>query len=268
MSRSLELLHVPPTTTRRAAPPLLFVHGAFTAAWCWHHFLPWFAAQGFDAWALSLSGHGGSGRDKPYDLLGISDYVRDLLEAAEQLPASPIVLGHSMGGFVTQKALEIRPFPAVVLLASVPPSGLAGSLWHLVIHAPGALMEMNRLIARQTGEGRAVARTLFHHLPSPQALRDILRRAQPESVRALWDMTLFGLPQRHRQHPTRWLVVGAEADQIIPPSLVETTARTYCVVAHLLPGAGHAFMLEPTWQQAAHALVALLEPVLIDTLAA
>lgn len=27
--------------------PLLFIHGAYTAAWCWEeHFLPYFAARG------------------------------------------------------------------------------------------------------------------------------------------------------------------------------------------------------------------------------
>jgi non-heme chloroperoxidase len=39
--------------------PLLFVHGAYTAAWCWdENFLPWFAEQGYAAYAVSLSGHG------------------------------------------------------------------------------------------------------------------------------------------------------------------------------------------------------------------
>jgi non-heme chloroperoxidase len=28
-------------------PPLLFVHGGYSDAWCWlPHFLPWFAARG------------------------------------------------------------------------------------------------------------------------------------------------------------------------------------------------------------------------------
>ena len=41
--------------------PLLFVHGAYTAAWCWdENFLPWFAEQGYAAYAVSLSGHGAS----------------------------------------------------------------------------------------------------------------------------------------------------------------------------------------------------------------
>ena len=38
-------------------PPLLFVHGSFHAAWCWReHFMPHFAAAGWDTLAVSLRG--------------------------------------------------------------------------------------------------------------------------------------------------------------------------------------------------------------------
>ena len=44
-----------------ARTPLLFVHGAYVGAWCWaEHFLGWFGAQGFPAFAVSLRGHGKS----------------------------------------------------------------------------------------------------------------------------------------------------------------------------------------------------------------
>ena len=43
------------------APPLLFVHGAYCAAWVWEeYFLPWFAQRGWNATAISLEGHGDS----------------------------------------------------------------------------------------------------------------------------------------------------------------------------------------------------------------
>ena len=62
--------------------PLLFIHGAFTGAWCLQeHFLPFFAEAGYAAYAVSLSGHGNS-RGKEYlDHLSIADYVADVVEA-------------------------------------------------------------------------------------------------------------------------------------------------------------------------------------------
>ena len=52
--------------------PLLFVHGAWHAAWCWdENFLSFFADKGYRALALSFRGHGDSPTDKPLrDLFG------------------------------------------------------------------------------------------------------------------------------------------------------------------------------------------------------
>ena len=70
--------------------PLLFIHGAYTAAWCWdEHFLDWFATQGYSSYALSLSGHGGSRGRKHLDSFSINDYVDDVAEVVATLPAPP-----------------------------------------------------------------------------------------------------------------------------------------------------------------------------------
>jgi alpha-beta hydrolase superfamily lysophospholipase len=59
---------------------LLFIHGAYTAAWCWEeHFLPFFAEAGYAAYALSLSGHGATPGRKHLDSFSINDYVKDVV---------------------------------------------------------------------------------------------------------------------------------------------------------------------------------------------
>src|ERR1700756_1113249 len=98
--------------------PLLFVHGAWHAAWCWdEHFLDFFADSGFRAVALSLRNHGDSQRRKPRTC-SMVDYVNDVDSVAATLPTKPVVIGHSMGGLVVQKYLEKHSAPAGVLLAS------------------------------------------------------------------------------------------------------------------------------------------------------
>jgi pimeloyl-ACP methyl ester carboxylesterase len=105
--------------------PLLFVHGGWHAAWCWdEHFLDFFADNGYRALALSRRGHGGSSASKPIRTISIADYVEDVVTVAEGLPTPPVVIGHSMGGFVVQKYLETHQAPAGVLLASIPPEGI------------------------------------------------------------------------------------------------------------------------------------------------
>ena len=102
--------------------PLLFVHGAWHGAWCWdEHFLGFFANNGYRAVAPNLRGHGGSPISKPLNKCTIADYVEDVRSLAQSLPATPVLIGHSMGGFVVQKFLESREVPAAVLLSSASP---------------------------------------------------------------------------------------------------------------------------------------------------
>jgi len=236
--------------------PLLFIHGAYTAAWCWdEHFLDWFAQQGYFSYALSLSGHGGSRGRKQLDSFGINDYVDDVAEVVAALPAPPILIGHSMGGFVVQKYLERDDVPdnapGAVLMCTVPPQGLMASMFGMLFQKPALMSDLNSLM----GGGRVAVETLrdalFAQPVDSQDLQRYLRLAQTESHRAIWDMTLFNLPHPSRIKQIPLLVLGAEFDHLTPASLAELTARTYGVEAEIFPGMGHGLMLEGDWQKVA-----------------
>src|SRR5215207_437635 len=78
----LEIIARRPERGRRG-PRLLFVHGICVGAWIWdEHFLPFFAEAGFEAHAVSLRGHGGSGGRDRLSSWRLADYTDDLREAA------------------------------------------------------------------------------------------------------------------------------------------------------------------------------------------
>ncbi|MCR6664881.1 MAG: alpha/beta hydrolase [Methyloversatilis sp.] len=236
--------------------PLLFVHGAYTAAWCWdEHFLPCFAEAGYEAHALSLSGHGGSPGREYLDLISLDDYVRDVLEVLDQFDTPPVLIGHSMGGMVVQKCLELRQVPAAVLMASVPPQGLWASAVGLVMRKPDLMSELNSLLAGGATSLDALREALFAQPVSMERLQQMASRVQPESARVIWDMTLFNLPQPARMHRPPLLVLGAECDPIIPPALTEMTSRALGVPAHVFPGMGHGMMLEADWRKVAQRML-------------
>ena len=248
---TLEVLSRVPAAASRNTP-LLFVHGAFTGAWCWdEHFLSFFAEAGYAAHALSLSGHGRSRGREHLDSLSIADYVDDVLEVVAGLPAPPVLIGHSMGGFVVQKVLEQRKFPAAVLMCSVPPQGLMAAAFGMMFSHPGLMSDLNRLMSG----GEVVLDTLREALfAQPVAVDDLTRFyrwSQPESHRAIWDMSLFNLPHPSKIDASRLLILGAELDHLIPASLVEMTARTYGLPATLFPAVGHGLMLERDWKKPA-----------------
>eukprot|EP00184_Porphyridium_aerugineum_P005864 CAMPEP_0184705962 /NCGR_PEP_ID=MMETSP0313-20130426/36124_1 /TAXON_ID=2792 /ORGANISM="Porphyridium aerugineum, Strain SAG 1380-2" /LENGTH=93 /DNA_ID=CAMNT_0027167453 /DNA_START=94 /DNA_END=371 /DNA_ORIENTATION=+ len=46
-----------PNTPSSSKPPLVFIHGSFHSGWCWYlHYMPFFAALGYDCYAPCLRG--------------------------------------------------------------------------------------------------------------------------------------------------------------------------------------------------------------------
>lgn len=251
---SLEVLTRSPQR-KTSSTPLLFVHGAFTAAWCWEDFyLPFFAAAGYEAYALSLSGHGKSRGREHLDSLSIDDYVNDVREVAESMPTPPVLIGHSMGGFVVQKYLEQHIAPGAVLMCSVPPQGLMSAAMDMMFSRPSLLSDLNNTMTGRDADLESIRAAMFAQPISLDELKRFYRYAQPESHRALWDMTLLNLPRISLVKRTPLLVMGSALDQVIPVSSIRATARAYEVEAEIFEGMGHGVMLERDWQLLANRL--------------
>ena len=78
---------------------LVFVHGGGAHAHWWTHVAATFARD-LRVVAIDLSGHGDSDRRERYELELWTDEVAAVAEAAG-IEGRPVVIGHSMGGFVT-----------------------------------------------------------------------------------------------------------------------------------------------------------------------
>ena len=236
--------------------PAVRGHGAYTAAWCWaENFLPWFAEQGWQAHAISLSGHGGSaGRG----IHSRRSPCRDVAEVA-RLAARPVLIGHSMGGFVVQKFLEREDLPAAVLMASVPPQGLLGSAVGMGFAKPGLMRDFGGIMSGGSVALETLREVLFAQPVSDERLRHYLRCMQPESHRAVWDMSMFDLPSISRMHRPPMLILGAEHDQSISAATVEMTGRAYGIKAEIFPAMGDRMMLDADWRKVAQRISGWLE---------
>jgi pimeloyl-ACP methyl ester carboxylesterase len=231
--------------------PLLFVHGAWHAAWCWdEYFLEFFADKGYRAIAVSLRGHGNSPAPKPMQFCSIADFVTDVESVATSLPTRPVVAGHSMGGFVVQKYLESHDAPAVVLVASAPPSGAGGFLLRQMRRHPWHVTRT--MITTKSLRGIAgtpkLARENFFSASTPEA--DVVRYAarceEEYAGRITLDMAVLNLPKPNRVS-TPVLVLGGEDDNCFTQDEVRATARAYRTEAEIFPSTGHNMMLEPKW---------------------
>ena len=232
--------------------PLLFVHGAFHGAWCWdEHFLGFFADKGYRALAVSFRGHGSSPTPKPLRTCSIADYVSDVDSVADNLPTRPVVIGHSVGGFVVQKYLDSCAAPAAVLIASVPPQGSFGFALRKFRRHPWLMTRaMITGMSLSTVNTPELARESFFSAHTPES--EVVRYAaqlQEESARAIPDM-MRNLPKPEHVN-TRLVVLGAECDGLLATKEVRATARAYRTEAEIFPDMGHDMMLEPGWQAVA-----------------
>lgn len=242
-------------TKKSSRPPVLFIHGAFAGGWMWTETLmPFLAEAGHPCYALSLRGHGGSQGREQIEWHSVNDYVDDVKTVINWLGVAPVLVGHSMGGFIAQKYLEHHATPGIALLCSVPPQGLIASQFHLMFQKPHLFSEINRIMAGDHTDTSTLREALFAGEVDEAMLGIWVRRMQAESHRALWDMSMFNLPNLHAMHRPPMLILGAEHDVLVPAFLVQTTAQTYGLAAHIFRGMGHAVTHEKEWPLVAAAL--------------
>jgi pimeloyl-ACP methyl ester carboxylesterase len=160
-----------------------------------------------------------------------------------------------MGGMVIQKYLEEHIARAVVLMSSVPPQGLLGSAFGLAFAKPHLLGDLNSIMGGGQPQMETLRDAMFYETIEPERLQRYYHLSQPESHRAIWDMSLFALPFLSRMNLPPMLVLGAEHDVLIPQDQVRMTARTYGVSATILPGLGHGMMMESDWRIAADPII-------------
>ena len=245
---------------RRFQTPLLFVHGTGHGAWCWdENFLPYFAAKGFSAHAVSLRGHGRSDGREKLKWTSIADYVADVFEVASTLPNPPVVIGHSLGGLVVQKYLEKHAAPAAILVAPSPSegmflSGLKIQMRHPVLMAKIA-MKQDYAVMFSTPE--LAKKFLFSEDADDEKVAEYVSKFGSESYRAALEM-IFNFPDPNLIKAPL-LVVGAENDALIAPRKIEKTARVYNAHCRIFPNMAHDMMLERGWRGVADYMIEWLE---------
>jgi pimeloyl-ACP methyl ester carboxylesterase len=239
-------------------PPILFIHGAFSGAWCWdEHFLPYFAQHGYPAYAVSLRGHGKSQGSELLLQASLDDYVADVTSVVNKIAQPLVLIGHSMGGMVAQKYMESQSLRAVILMNSVPPTGLSSSSLYLSFTAPYLMQQLS--VIQTAGPEHialsAVKKALFSEdIPDAEVQR-FFNRMQGESQRVIMDMLGLNLPTLADYHHFPMLVLGAENDAFFPTLIVDSTAKIYRADKHIFPNIAHAMMLEKRWQTVADKMI-------------
>jgi alpha-beta hydrolase superfamily lysophospholipase len=223
------------------------------------YFLDYFAQHGYAAYAVNLRGHGKSeGREK-LRWTRIADFVEDVANVVQQLPSPPILIGHSMGGFIIQKYLEDHDTPAAVLLSSASPAGLLPTAIRTARRQPWVFAKVNLTLSLKPfiATPQLVGEAFFSNDLPEEKLLEYWKQTQDDSFRAFLDMVALDLPKPEKVK-TPLLVLGAARDNMIGPREIEATARAYNTQAEIIPDVAHNSMLERNWQSVADRIIAWL----------
>jgi pimeloyl-ACP methyl ester carboxylesterase len=170
----------------------------------------------------------------------------------DRQPRKPILMGHSMGGALTQWLLKERDdLPAAVLVAPWQSHSMMVPILRTVTRDPVGfgLCTLNLTTAPLVRNPFRSAQMFTHEgaTLSPQALYE---RLGPES---LWVLLQYNpplwRPVARLKTPLLWLA-GA-ADTLIAEKAEAKSARHYGADYVVVPGAGHKVMMEKSWRETA-----------------
>lgn len=231
-------------TTHGECPQVLFIHGCTETSAIWLPVMQALGNAGVESAALDLRGHGGSDGHESLQQAGIEDYVADAQSTLAALPSLRIVVGHSMGGLVTQLLAAKSDLAHAVLIASSPVCGMRSDGMRMARRHPWTfLISSLRRSFKRLYVNERVTRSLLFHARTPVAtVRQFMSQIQEDSWRAGSEMnTLLPDPGSVRCPMT---VIGGADDFMVSRASTDATASAYGVKPIYMEGCAHMVPLE------------------------
>jgi pimeloyl-ACP methyl ester carboxylesterase len=245
---------------RRFETPIVMQHGMWHGAWCWQAWQELFARWGWESHAHSLPGHGQSPAQRPIRWATLHYYFEFLKAEIERQPRPPVLIGHSMGGALTQWYLKYggessgssgQALSAAVLVAPWPAHSILPSVLRSAKRDPlGALL--CALTWTTTPMVRNPARTaeMFTHPGALYSAQELHACLGPESWWVLWQYNpLCWTPVARTSIPLLWLA-GAE-DALISEPEERRSAAHYGAEYVAMACTGHNLMMEKSYRETA-----------------
>ncbi|HZK18819.1 MAG TPA: alpha/beta hydrolase [Clostridia bacterium] len=241
---------------------VFMIHGMFGGSWYWGNFKDYFERQGYNCVIPTLRYHDvppDSAPDPRLGTTGLLDYAADLEREIKKLKEPPIVMGHSMGGLLSQILGSRGLAKALVLLTPAAPAGILPMKFSVmrsfaeVAVRPGFWSKPFRL------SPKTVAYSITN-LKTPSEQQAIYSKLVHESGRALFQLGLWffdstkssAVDQEKVKCPV--LVISGKEDRIVPASVVKQVAEKYGDLADYREYENHAHWLidEQGWEDIAH----------------
>ncbi|MCP4361715.1 MAG: alpha/beta hydrolase [Chloroflexi bacterium] len=246
---------------RRFKTPIVMQHGMWHGAWCWHLWQELLAEQGWETHAHSLPGHAGSPTQRPIPLCTLDYYLSFLKTEVQRHEQTPVLMGHSMGGALTQWYLKYvgDNLPAAVLAAPwVSHSTMADGGVHIVKRDP--LVVPLTSLAWSAWPWVRNPRRAAENLISPRAVytpEELHAKLGNESVIVTYQHNPpFWYPPENVQTPM--LLLAGEEDAVVTLEGLRRSAAHYGADFVVAQEAGHNLMMEHNYRELAQEIHAWL----------
>jgi len=250
----------------------VFVHGLWLHATSWGPWLELFSEAGYAATAPGWPGTADTveqTRRNPDQVAGkgIDDVVDHYARIISDLPAPPVVVGHSFGGLIAQRLLGQDLAAAAVAIDPAPIKG--------VLKLPvSALRVASVALRKPANRNLAVSLTAeeFRYgfgnaLPEQESAELYDRWNVPSPGKPLFEAALANFTPRspakvNTANKTRGpllLTAGAD-DHTVPPAITTSTRRLYHKSPAItdfieFPDRGHSLTVDHGWREVAQAVL-------------
>lgn len=238
---------------------IFMIHGMWGGAWYWQNYKEFFEKQGYRCKAATLRHHAMEPTAEPPMELGrtgLLDYAADLEKEIRALDEKPVLMGHSMGGLLTQILAARGLAKAIVLLAPASPRGIL-AIHPSVIKSFWSMIISGRFWTRPYRQTFDEAVYSMLHLMPAAMQREIYARFVYESGRAAGEIGFWifdgqkasAVDARKVQCPV--LVISGKQDRITPAAVHRQIAKKYKADLKVFENHAHWLVMEPGWEDVA-----------------
>ena len=208
---------------------IVLIHGLWMTALSWELWVKRYGEKGYRVIAANWPGMEGDiellQRDRSsFANLKLADVVSHYEQIIRRLETAPVIIGHGVGGLVTQILLDRGWGAAGVAIASAPPKGVPGSvLRNLKLALKGSSITSQRFqrdFANTIGDAVSIAAFERFVVPAPiRVFQQVaLAKFSPDATSTV---------RFHNGSRAPLLLVAGGQDRVIPPSMVKANFDSY-----------------------------------------
>jgi alpha-beta hydrolase superfamily lysophospholipase len=208
---------------------IVLIPGLWMTALCWEHWVKHYSEKGYSVIAANWPGMEGDiellRRDpSSFANLGLTDVVDHYEQIIRGLETPPVIIGHGVGGLVTQILLDRGWGAAGVAIASAPPKGVFRSVFgNLKLALKGRSLTPQQFhydFANTFAEAPSIAAFERYVVPAPnRILRQVaLANFSPDAPSTV---------RFHNDSRAPLLLVAGGKDRVVPSSMAKANFDRY-----------------------------------------